>query len=163
MQSSVTLVGNVVSDVRLRDTGNGMVASFKIAADNSYFDKRTERWVEKSTFLWVSVWRGLAENVAASLAKGQPVIVIGKPKQREFVRDGQPVTVVEVDAELVGHNLTRGRASFERVRRGPQTSDLLREVEAAAAARVEVPDTLPAEWAVPGVDRTPDVGTPPAA
>ena len=54
-------------------------------------------------------------------------------------------------------------ATTPRVRRGPQTSDLLREVEAAAAARVEVPDTLPAEWAVPGVDRTPDVGTPPAA
>jgi single-strand DNA-binding protein len=163
MQSTVTLVGNVVSDVRLRDTGSGVVASFRIAADNGYFDRRNERWVEKTTFLWVSAWRGLAENVAGSLAKGQPVVVVGRPKQREYERDGQPVTVVEVDAELVGHNLNRGRASFERVRRGPQTSDLLREVEAAAQARVEVPDTLPTEWAVPGVDRTPDAATPPAA
>ncbi|MFN8148135.1 MAG: single-stranded DNA-binding protein [Candidatus Nanopelagicales bacterium] len=163
MQSSVTLVGNVVSDVRVRDTPGGTVASFRIAADNSYFDRRTERWVERSTFFWVSVWRGLAENVAASVAKGQPVVVVGRPKERSYERDGQQVTVVEVDAELVGHNLTRGRASFERVRRGPQTSTLLREVEAAAASRVEVPDTLPTEWAVPGVTGSPEVGSPPAA
>ncbi len=162
MQSSVTLVGNVVSDVRLRDTPGGTVATFRLAADNSYYDKRAERWIEKTTFLSVSAWRGLAENVARSVHKGEPVVVVGKPKQREFERDGQQVTVVEVDAELVAHNLNRGYARFERARRGPQTSDLLREVESAAASRVQVPDTLPSEWAVPGVDR-PDVSRPPAA
>ncbi len=164
MQSSVTLIGNVVSDVRVRETGNGTVASFRIAADNSYFDRRADRWVERSSFFWVSAWRGLAENVAASVAKGQPVLVVGRPKQREYERDGQPVTAIEIDADLVGHNLARGRASFERVRRGLQTAALLHEVEAAeVAAAVAVPDTLPTDWAVPGVDRSPGAGSPPAA
>lgn len=163
MQSTVTLVGNVVSDVRVRDTGNGVVAGFRIAADNGYYDRRQQQWVDRTTYVSVSAWRALGENVAQSLFKGQPVVVVGKPRQREFERDGQQVTVIEVDADLVAHDLNRGVASFQRARRGPQTSDLLREVEAAATGRVEVPDTLPAEWGVPGVDRAPDVGEQPAA
>ena len=164
MQSTVTLVGNVVSDVTLRQTSGGTVANFRIAADNGYFDRRTQQWVEKTTYLSVSAWRALGENVARSLAKGQPVVVVGKPRQREFDRDGQRQTVVEIDADLVGHDLNRGSSAFERTRRGPQTSELLREVEAAAShRRVEVPDTLPADWAVPGVTSGPDVGTAPAA
>jgi single-strand DNA-binding protein len=163
MQSTVTLVGNLVSDVTVRQTSGGLVANFRIAADNGYFDRRNQQWVEKTTYLSVSAWRALGENVAQSLAKGQPVVVVGKPRQREFDRDGQRVTVVEIDADLVGHDLNRGASSFERTRRGPQTSELLREVEAAGRRPVEVPDTLPADWAVPGVPTGPDVGAAPAA
>lgn len=154
MQSSVMLVGNLVSDVTLRDTSSGPVANFRIAADNGYFDRRTQQWVEKTTYLSVSAWRSLGENVAASLAKGQPVVVVGKPRQREFEREGQRVVVVEVDAELVGHDLNRGSAVFQRTRRGPQTSELVREIQGNRT--VEPVAVGEADWGVPGVVADPE-------
>ena len=83
MRSTVTLSGNVVTDVALRATSGGPVASFRMAATESWWDKRTERWAERVTYLQVSAWRQLAEHVADSLAKGQPVVVVGRLRQRE--------------------------------------------------------------------------------
>ncbi|CAB5019894.1 unannotated protein [freshwater metagenome] len=139
MQSTVTLSGNVVTDVTLRSTTGGSVANFRMAVSNGYFDKRTQQYVERTTFLNVSAWRQLGENVAASLVKGHPVVVVGRLRQREFEREGQRITVVEVDADAVGHDLSRGEGTFRRNTRGPQTSDL---------AQVA--------WAMPGAG-TPDL------
>ena len=127
MQSTVTLVGNVVTDVTLRQTSGGAVAGFRMAATNGYLDRRTSQWVERTTYVSISAWRSLGENVAGSLHKGQPIVVVGRPRQREFEKDGQTHQVIEIDAELVGHDLTRGTAAFVRTRRGPQTADLARE------------------------------------
>lgn len=164
MQSTVTLVGNLVSDVTVRDTGRGVVASFRVAASNGWRD-RTGAWVDRTTYLTVSAWRDLGENVAASLAKGQPVIVVGKPREYEYEKDGVTHRRVEVDADLVAHDLNRGRASFVRTRRGPQTSEL----SAAAAVpmdvvqHVDVPDTVPPGWSVPGLGGGPGAPQEPAA
>ena len=127
MQSTVTLVGNVVTDVTLHQTSGGPVAGFRLAATNGYADRRTQRWVERTTYISVSAWRTLGEHVSASVHKGQPVVVVGRLRQRDYEKDGQKVTVVEIDADLVGHDLTRGTAAFVRSRRGPQTGDLARE------------------------------------
>ena len=127
MQSTVTLVGNVASDVTLRQTAAGPVAGFRLAASNDYLDRRSRQWVKRTTWVSVSAWRALGEHVAGSLRKGQPVVVVGRLRQREFERDGHRVTVIDVDADLVGHDLNRGTAQFARSPRGSQTTDLARE------------------------------------
>ena len=127
LQSTVTLVGNLVDDVTLRPAGGAMVARFRIASSNGYRDRRTDRWVETTTYFDVSAWRTLGENASAALCKGQPVIVVGRPRQREYERDGRRVTVVDIEADLIGHDLTRGVSTFQRSRRGPQTADLARQ------------------------------------
>jgi single-strand DNA-binding protein len=147
MQSTVTLFGNLVDDVRLRETATTRVASFRIAMNDRWFDKRAERWAERTTYINVSAWRQLAENLAASLNKGQPVVVVGRLRQREFERDGQRVTTYEVDADHVGHDLSKGSAVFARNPRGPQTSDIARlETGAGGSAATG------AAWSVPGLD-----------
>jgi single-strand DNA-binding protein len=134
VRSTVTLSGNVVSDVTLRATSGGPVAGFRMAVTESWWDKRTERWAERVTYLTVSAWRQLGEHVADSVAKGQPVVVVGRLRQREYDdRDGIHRSVIEVDADIVGHDLSRGRASFVRRPRGPQTAD----VAAAESAYAE--------------------------
>ena len=156
MQSTVTLVGNVVTDVTLRQTAGGVVAGFRLAATNGYTDRRTQQWVERTTYLHVSAWRALGEHVAGSVHKGQPVVVVGRLRQREYEKDGQRVMVIEIDADLVGHDLSRGTAEFVRARRGPQTADLARE---AVVARELSGDgdtratfvTDGSGWAVPGL------------
>jgi len=138
MRSSVTLSGNLVSDVTLRATSAGSVANFRMAVSESWWDKKTERWAERVTYLQVSAWRSLGENVAASLAKGQPVVVVGKLRQREFDdKEGVHRSVIEVDADTVGHDLARGRAVFARRPRGPQTADI------AAAGDPDLGGVLP--------------------
>ena len=156
MQSTVTLVGNVVTDVTLRQTSGGVVAGFRLAATNGYLDRRTSQWVERTTYLHVSAWRTLGEHVAGSIQKGQPVVVVGRMRQREYDKDGHTVQVVEVDAELVGHDLTRGTATFVRSRRGPQTSDLAREAVVATELSGDGNTrstyvTDGSGWAVPGL------------
>ena len=154
MQPSVTLTGNVVNDVVLRQTSGGPVANFRMACDNGYRDRRSGQWIERTVYLGVSAWRGLAENVATSVFRGQPVVVVGRLKQREWERDGQKVTVIEVDAELVGHDLVRGTARFARTARGPQTADLVREVELAGDAARSGSSTYVTDgagWGVPGL------------
>jgi single-strand DNA-binding protein len=169
MQSTVTLVGNVVTDVTLRQTTAGPVAGFRLAATNGYTDRRTSQWVERTTYLNVSAWRALGEHVAGSLQKGQPVVVVGRMRQREYEKDGHAVQVVEVDADLVGHDLTRGTASFVRARRGPQTSDLARELVVATelSGDGDTRSTYVTDgsgWAVPGLAAVPgDPAADPAA
>jgi single-strand DNA-binding protein len=154
MQSSVILTGNVVNDVSLRQTPGGTVANFRMATNDGYFDRRTQKWVDRTTYLNVSAWRGLGENVALSLFRGQPVVVCGRLRQREFEREGQKVTVIDVDADVVGHDLTRGTASFRRTPKGPQTADLAREEallgeQPSASLATFVTDGT--GWAVPGL------------
>ena len=78
MQPSVTLTGNVVNDVVLRQTSGGPVANFRMACDNGYRDRRSGQWIERTVYLGVSAWRCLAENVATSVVRGQPVVVVGR-------------------------------------------------------------------------------------
>ena len=155
MQSSVILTGNVVNDVSLRQTPGGTVANFRMATNDGYFDRRTQKWVDRTTYLNVSAWRGLGENVALSLFRGQPVVVCGRLRQREFEREGQKITVIDVDADVVGHDLTRGTASFRRTPKGPQTADLAREdallAELPGAATPATFVTDGTGWAVPGL------------
>ena len=164
MRSTVTLSGNVVSDVTLRATSGGPVAGFRMAVTESWWDKRTERWAERVTYLSVSAWRQLGEHVAESIAKGQPVVVVGRLRQREYDdREGIHRSVVEVEADIVGHDLSRGRASFVRRPRGPQTAEIAALESAYAEPAVgERPDTtVPAQGPVQAA--TAVVGEAPAA
>jgi len=161
MQSTVTLVGNVASDVTLRQTAAGPVAGFRLAASNGYLDRRTQRWVERTTWLSVSAWRALGEHVAGSLHKGQPVVVVGRLRQRQFEKDGHMVTVIDVDADLVGHDLNRGIAQFARSPRGPQT-DVARESVVATefSGDGDTRSAYVTGWAVPGLSVVADDGVP---
>lgn len=120
---TVTVIGNVASDVALRFTHAGEpVASFRLAAGTRRFDREGNRWVDGDThFFSVSCWRGLARNVLESLRKGMPVVVQGRLRTREVSRpcgeSGHTIRYVDIDAVTVGHDLTRGTAQFTRVKR----------------------------------------------
>jgi single-strand DNA-binding protein len=68
----------------------------------------------------VLCWRSLADNVAMCLRKGEPVLVRGRLRVREYEgKDGSRGTETEIDASSVGHDLNRGVAHFSRTRRAP--------------------------------------------
>ncbi|MEX2972542.1 single-stranded DNA-binding protein [Streptomyces sp. C184] len=123
----VTLVGNAATAVEHRQTTAGAtVARFRLAATSRRWDKALERWTDGETsFYTVRSWRGLADNVAASVAVGEPLIVQGRLRLREGEqspeRGGQRWFSAEVDAVAIGHDLTRGTAAFRRVARTART------------------------------------------
>ncbi|MFD3661205.1 single-stranded DNA-binding protein [Streptomyces sp. NPDC058659] len=114
--TTVTLVGNVVTAVEYRETAGGGVARFRFAVTARRWDRERGLWSDGSTsFYTVSAWRSLGANLAASVSVGEPLVVHGRLRVREDERDGQRKTFVDVDALAVGHDLTRGTAAFRRV------------------------------------------------
>ena len=114
-----TVIGNAVTDVSLRVTSSGTsVASFRIASNSRRFDKSTNSWVEQEpSYLSVTAWSQLAENVALSVHKGQGLVVTGKLKVRQWQDADKSGTNVEIDATSIGHDLNRGTSEFTKVKR----------------------------------------------
>jgi len=125
----VTLHGWVGSEVTFRDPHGVSVANLRVASTPRL--KREGKWVDGDT-TWYSVtaWRGLADNVRASIRKGDAVIVHGRLRTDSWERsDGQTSTSLCIDASLVGHDLTRGTSTFERAVR-PERQDVDAEADA---------------------------------
>jgi single-strand DNA-binding protein len=117
--TQMTIVGNVVDSPKLRRTRNGhLVASFRVASTPRRFDREQQAWVDGTTlFVSVTAWRALGENVADSLRKGQPVVVTGRYCQREYEQNETLRTAYELEASAIGHDLSRGISTFEKVAR----------------------------------------------
>jgi single-strand DNA-binding protein len=102
------------------------VLNFRVASNERRFDKTSETWVDgESLYLSVNCWRRLAEN-AASLVKGDPVIVSGKLRTREWTTEqGERRSAVELEANAVGPDLARCAATVRKQRREqpPGTGD----------------------------------------
>ncbi|WP_338676716.1 single-stranded DNA-binding protein [Streptomyces sp. SCSIO 30461] len=123
-ETMVTLVGNVATAVEYRDSASGGYARFRFAVTSRRWDRQRDSWGDGATsFYNVWAWRGLGQNLAASVAVGEPLVVQGRLRIREEDRDGQRRTFVDVDAVAVGHDLSRGTSAFRRVLRGDTAGD----------------------------------------
>jgi len=114
-----TVIGNAVTDVSLRVTSSGTsVASFRIASNSRRFDKSINSWIDQEpSYLSITAWSQLAENVALSVHKGQGLVVTGKLKVRQWQDADKSGTNVEIDATAIGHDLNRGTSEFTKVKR----------------------------------------------
>ena len=116
-ENSVTLVGNLTRDPELRYTTTGRgVASFGLAVNRRY--QQNGEWQEQVSFFNVVAWGDLGENAAASLNKGNRIIVTGRLEQRQYeTREGEKRNVVEVIADELGPSLRWAQAQVERISR----------------------------------------------
>ena len=113
----VTLVGFVAREPMLRNTkDNTSVADVRIGTTSRYLDRELDLWRDGETSYYsVNCWRRLADNVRASLHKGDPVIVKGKFRTRTYTdKEGKIRTEAEIVADTIGHDLSRGIANFIR-------------------------------------------------
>jgi single-strand DNA-binding protein len=125
----VTLVGYVAREPMLRSTKDGTsVADVRIGTTTRYLDRELDLWRDGDTSYYsVNCWRRLADNVRASLHKGDPVIVKGKFRTRTYTdKEGTVKTEAEIVADTIGHDLSRGCANFLRPQRTrPESSSEL--------------------------------------
>ena len=117
MEAYVHMTGYVGGDVEFRNVSSTPMASFRLACTPRI--RKNGEWVDAdTTWITVTCWRGLAENVASSIHKGDPVIVAGRLRTSSFTRDdGVSVARVTLDAFAVGHDLARGTAAFHKAER----------------------------------------------
>jgi single-strand DNA-binding protein len=134
----VTLVGFVAQDPQQRETKNGSrVTDLRVGATTRVQDRVTLQWRDGDTSYYnVSCWRRLGDHVRASLRKGDPVMIKGRFKSRTFPdkATGLPRTVIDIVADTVGHDLTRGIANYMR----PQQPSANVEADPGAVGSVDM-------------------------
>jgi len=88
----VTVNGTVGTDVQLTAGESSNRARFRLATAERYLDRSSDTWVERET-VWLDVicFRRLADNVAASVIKGQPVVVRGRLRVSKWTGDKGPM------------------------------------------------------------------------
>jgi single-strand DNA-binding protein len=118
------MVGNVITDPVLRRTGDDKpVVNFRMASTERRLDRETGEWVDgESFFVGVSAWKRLAESVADSLSKGDPVVVFGRVYTRGYEVDGQRRQATELVANVVGPDLTRCTARVSRAAKSAESA-----------------------------------------
>ena len=155
MADSITVLGNIATVPEPGRTTSGLATlGFRMATNHRRQDG-TGAWVDAITnWFEVRAYRALAENAAASLSKGDAVIVTGRLRLREWEgKEGRRGTSVEIDADSIGPDLRRGRSVFHRIAHSVPA-------EPAGAGTAEQPGAAAGEgasdgWAAPGADPTP--------
>lgn len=104
--NSVQLLGNLARDPEVRYTQSGRaVATFTIAASNTYIDSATNETKEQTAFINCVAWGKTGESVGAC-KKGERLFVEGRIQTRSYDdSNGQKKYVTEVVANFVGRKL----------------------------------------------------------
>lgn len=92
--NSVSLVGNLATEVDLKQVNEKTVASFLLAVDRGARDGGAD-------FVWITAWDRQAELCSEYLAKGRKVGVEGRIKSRTWEQDGRRRDAIEVVARRV--------------------------------------------------------------
>jgi single-strand DNA-binding protein len=124
----VTIVGNVLHEPEQRQTSNtgAIVTTFKVASTARRMDRQNGKWIDGNSLrVRVTCWRALAHNVKQSVNVGDPLVVHGRLFTRDWEdEEGNKRLAYELEAISIGHDLSRGRAVFERVRPRTTTSTI---------------------------------------
>jgi single-strand DNA-binding protein len=116
--NTTTVTGNLTRDPELQFTNGGKaVVGFGIAVTRKYND------VEQTSFFNVTAWDTLGENCAASLHKGDRVLVAGRIEVREYdKKDGTKGTSTDIVADEVGPSLRWATATVAKVKRSTSSA-----------------------------------------
>ena len=107
--STITIVGNIVDadGPELRFTNSGQaVANFTVAVNRRWMNRTTNEWEEETSYIDVTAWGQLGENVSESCPKGARVVVTGRINQQTWEnKEGEKRSKLEVVADEVGPSL----------------------------------------------------------
>lgn len=101
--NTVQILGNLTRDPEVRYTQSGRaVATFTVAASNTYVDSATNETKEQTAFINCVAWGKQGEAVG-NYRKGNQLFVEGRLQTRSYDdKNGQKKYVTEVVANFVG-------------------------------------------------------------
>lgn len=133
MYQQVTLVGYLGQDPELKFTPAGKaITNFSVATNRSWTDAEGVKHDE--TVWWrVACWGKLAEVTNEYLAKGRPVLIVGRMNANEFggpriwtTNEGEPRASYEITAETVRFlGKAEAREEAQEEYQGPSSEDEL--------------------------------------
>ena len=96
--NSVQILGNLARDPEVRYTKTGRaVATFTVAATNTYIDSTTNETKEQTAFINCVAWRQTGEFIARYFQKGSMIAVVGSIQSRSWDgNDGKKQYATEV-------------------------------------------------------------------
>lgn len=99
--NAVTITGNLTRDPELRPLGSSgyNVCELSIALNERV--KQGEEWVDRVSYVDVSVFGGQGQACADHLAKGRPVAITGRLRQDRWEKDGNKRSKLYVVANAV--------------------------------------------------------------
>ena len=135
MSEVFSVQGLVATTPRHLVTQDGLpITSFRLASSKRRFDRSKNAWIDGETnWFTVTCFRQLAINTAASVSKGDRICTTGRLKVRDWDNGERTGTSVEIEAEVLGHDLSWGNSVFTRtvlVREEPADSEIHEEFEA---------------------------------
>ncbi|WP_448613648.1 single-stranded DNA-binding protein [Modestobacter sp. URMC 112] len=133
-ETTIHVVGNVADVPRRNRTANGPVTNFRMASTSRRWDEETKGFVDGAT-LWMDVacWGELGGNVARSVSKGDPVLVVGNLATESWDSEAGRRSANRMKATAVGLNLARGWSEFKRPARADQPAGVPAPVEEPSA------------------------------
>lgn len=125
MSAPVTITGWVGNNPALTLTSNDRRrTTVRVATTHRYRDEKGAWTDGETTWYSVSFWDDAAESVAKSLHSGDPVVVTGRlVLDRWEAPDGSARAELALRGATIGHDLTRGTATYTRVLREARPAD----------------------------------------
>jgi single-strand DNA-binding protein len=132
--NKVIIVGNLGRDPEIKYTqSNVPVANFSVATTDSWKDKNSGEWQEKTEWHRIVAWRHLAERAERYLKKGKQVYIEGKIETRKWTgQDGNDRYTTEIIAQQLmllgrrdegeGGAASGGGGGFAKEQNGPKAS-----------------------------------------
>jgi single-strand DNA-binding protein len=120
------------------------------------FDQGTGEWADQpSSFITVQCYKKVAEHAAVCLRRGDPIVLRGTLRVREYEQNGVRRSSVEVIADSIGHDMSRGISVFNKA--PAQVEQTAQEYEQALVAQAGR-NPLPGDAAAtpPNADHDPD-------
>lgn len=124
MVNDCTFIGNLTRDPELRYSASGTaVCNFSIACNERFKDRNGEQQ-ERTEFVNIVAWKGLAEVCGKWLQKGKPVYIRGRLQTRSYEdRDGVKKYISEIvasDMKMLGSNQGQAPQQNNASRSQPQ-------------------------------------------
>jgi single-strand DNA-binding protein len=92
--NTVSLIGNLATEVDLKEVSERKVASFLLAVDRGNREGGAD-------FVWITAWERQAELCSEYLHKGRRVAVEGRLRTRTWEQEGQRRDAFEIVARRV--------------------------------------------------------------
>jgi len=124
-QAMAWVVGRTAALPELSGQDQSYRARLRVLNNRGFRNRETREWVDLGpNGTDVICWGELARNVAASIQKGDPVVVYGRLDDNSWTdKDGATHRNTRVVAELVAHDLAWGTSRFTRTNNSPVRVD----------------------------------------
>ncbi|TET51721.1 MAG: single-stranded DNA-binding protein [Actinomycetota bacterium] len=123
--NQIGLLGNLTRDPELKFTNEGVaICDLGLAINRKWTDKEGQE-TENVDFFNISCWNSMAENCAASLKKGDRVLISGHMNLRSWEnKEGKKFNIINITADVIAASLEFNKIVYDK-----EDADFIREDE----------------------------------